>query len=226
MAYDEYTPRAFICGTQKDLSGERELVSRLCVLRDVLPQGMELFSASDQTQWDFIKRILKKCDFVIVLLGGRYGSINASDEAKRSYSECEYSFAVDEKIPVLLFVKEMSDGQLLDANSDANDPAEAARKMKAFRASVMEKRLSVRWSNREELISKLGVAIDKHKRESEKRFIENRTSLISKLELDHYREELQSLMANSQQVTVRSTSNDFDHAEHIHQFDVGSDRHE
>src|ERR1700760_3790717 len=153
MSYDEYTPRAFICSTQKDLMDEREIASRLCVFKDVLPQSMEQFSSSDQTQWDFIELILKKCDFVIILLGGRYGSINLSDDKKRSYTECEYLFAVQERIPILRFVQDMSDGAILVANDDADDKAEAAKRMKAFRALVVKDRMTAKWANRDDFIT-------------------------------------------------------------------------
>jgi hypothetical protein len=41
------------------------------------------------------------CDYCIVVIGGRYGSVGATG---KSFTEMEYDFAVEEHIPVLAFL--------------------------------------------------------------------------------------------------------------------------
>jgi len=56
------------------------------------PAGMELFPASDETKWSLITRVIDDCDYYIVIIGGRYGSV---DETGISYTEREYDYAVN-----------------------------------------------------------------------------------------------------------------------------------
>lgn len=45
---------------------------------------MELFPASNKSQWDFIKRVIDESDFYLVIIAGKYGSIGINDEKKKS----------------------------------------------------------------------------------------------------------------------------------------------
>jgi hypothetical protein len=36
---------------------------------------MELFSAADEDQWSLIKGVIDDCDYYVVVIGGRYGSL-------------------------------------------------------------------------------------------------------------------------------------------------------
>ena len=66
------------------------------------PSGMELFPASDETQWELIKRVIEECDYYIVIVGGKYGSLGPNG---KSYTEMEYDYAMETGLPVLGFVK-------------------------------------------------------------------------------------------------------------------------
>lgn len=52
---------------------------------------MELFPAIDEDQFEFIKKVIDDCDYYLLIIGGRYGSL--SDEGV-SYTELEYQYAV------------------------------------------------------------------------------------------------------------------------------------
>jgi hypothetical protein len=67
---------------------------------DCIPAGMELFPAIDEEQFNFIKRIIDDCDYYILIIGGRYGTI--SDDGI-SYTEKEYDYAISRQIPVMTF---------------------------------------------------------------------------------------------------------------------------
>jgi hypothetical protein len=70
---------------------------------DCMPAGMELFPAGDGDQWTVIKRVIDDCDYYIVIIGGRYGSI-APDG--KSYTQMEYEYAVSKGKPVMAFLHE------------------------------------------------------------------------------------------------------------------------
>ena len=62
---------------------------------------MELFPATDQQQFDFIKRVIDRCDYYVVIVGGRCGSL--ADE-RISFTEMEYEYANERGVPVLAFL--------------------------------------------------------------------------------------------------------------------------
>lgn len=63
---------------------------------------MENFTASNKTQWEYITNILRECDYYILIVGHRYGTIN--EEYGMSYTEMEFDFALSLNIPILAFV--------------------------------------------------------------------------------------------------------------------------
>lgn len=70
------------------------------------PIGMEMFSAADDDQWKIIKEAIDSSDFYILIIGNRYGSIEETTGI--SYTEKEFDYAVEKKIPVLAFIVDSS----------------------------------------------------------------------------------------------------------------------
>src|SRR5690606_4183921 len=68
-----------------------------------LPTGMELFPASDLSQWELIKKVILDSDYYIIIIAGRYGSTHP--DSGISFTEMEYDFALENGIPVLGFVR-------------------------------------------------------------------------------------------------------------------------
>lgn len=66
-----------------------------------IPIGMEMFSAEDEDQWEIIRRTIEVSDYYILVLGLRYGS-KTSDGI--SFTQKEYEYALERKIPILAFV--------------------------------------------------------------------------------------------------------------------------
>ena len=62
---------------------------------------MEMFSASNEEQFKYIKKIIDTCDYYILIVSSRYGTINPT--AGISFTEQEYEYAVSKNIPVLAF---------------------------------------------------------------------------------------------------------------------------
>src|SRR2546430_11507742 len=68
---------------------------------DCIPAGMELFPAANEDQWTLIKKVIDDCDYYIVILAGRYGSIGPNGI---SYTEMEYRYALERGIPTIGFL--------------------------------------------------------------------------------------------------------------------------
>lgn len=137
--------QVFVSSTFVDLKGERQAVIRHILDLKHIPAGMELFPAADIDQLDYIKKIIDECDYYILIMGGRYGSM---DEGGVSYTEREYDYAVETGKVVLAFVHDDVDG-LPVRNSEGNHAARLA--LKAFREKVMTGRLVSPWRDQQSL---------------------------------------------------------------------------
>ena len=93
--------QVFVSSTYEDLKDERRRVSDTLAKAGHIPVGMESFPAVDERQWEYIKRIIGRSDYYVVIVGGRYGRL-AVDQL--SYTEKEYEYAVELGIPVLAFL--------------------------------------------------------------------------------------------------------------------------
>lgn len=98
--------QVFVSSTYTDLKDERSAVEQVLISSDCLPIGMERFPSSNLKQFEYIKSVLKYVDYYILIIGGRYGTIN--EETGLSYTEMEYDFAVEQEIPILVFLKDDS----------------------------------------------------------------------------------------------------------------------
>ena len=93
--------QVFISSTYSDLIDERAAATQCLLDNNCIPVGMEQFPASDMSQMDYIKRMLDDCDYYILILGGRYGSL---DRDGVGFTEKEYDYAISKGIPVMSFV--------------------------------------------------------------------------------------------------------------------------
>ena len=93
----------FISSTYEDLKVEREKVTRAIMDLNNIPARMENFPAAGIRPKDLIERVIRECDYFVLMIGSRYGSI--SDSGK-SYTEEEYNYAVHEGIPVIAFIQD------------------------------------------------------------------------------------------------------------------------
>jgi uncharacterized protein DUF4062 len=93
--------QVFISSTFKDLVEERQDAIRTVLDLGHIPSGMEIFPAADVEQFEYIKKVIDECDYYVLIIGGRYGSMDA---AGVSFTEKEYDYAVGQKKTVLAFV--------------------------------------------------------------------------------------------------------------------------
>ena len=147
--------QVFVSSTYADLQKERQKVIQALMEMDCIPAGMELFPAADEEQWEFIKRVIDDCDYYILIIGGRYGSVTNEGI---SYTEKEYDYAISIELKVLAFVHEQPD-EIPVGKSDIN-PA-LREKLEKFRGKVSENRLVKLWRNVSELPGLVALSLSK-----------------------------------------------------------------
>ncbi|HPS06730.1 MAG TPA: DUF4062 domain-containing protein [Kiritimatiellia bacterium] len=92
--------QVFVSSTYEDLKEERQHVIQALLETKCIPLGMELFPAASVEQWELIKRVIDECDYYIVIVAGRYGSLNKEG---KSYTEMEFDYALKIGKPILAF---------------------------------------------------------------------------------------------------------------------------
>ena len=85
--------QVFVSSTFTDLIEERQAAVSAILKAGHIPAGMELFTAADRSQMDIIKNWIDESDVYMLILGGRYGSIEPM--SGKSYTELEYDYAVE-----------------------------------------------------------------------------------------------------------------------------------
>lgn len=98
--------QVFVSSTFADLQEERQEVMQALLELECIPAGMELFPAANEDQWTLIKKVIDDCDYYIVIVAGRYGSLGP-DEI--SYTEMEYRYAIESGKPVIAFLHSAPD---------------------------------------------------------------------------------------------------------------------
>ncbi len=97
--------QVFVSSTYKDLKEERQAAVEAILDAGHIPAGMELFKAG-KSQMKTIYKWIDESDVYMLILGGRYGSIE--EESGLSYTELEYKYALSKKMPVFAVVLEES----------------------------------------------------------------------------------------------------------------------
>ncbi len=137
--------QVFLSSTYTDLKEERAEVLQALWEMDCIPTGMEAFVASNEDQWQVIKRVIEECDYYVLIIGGRYGTV--TDEGV-SYTEKEYRYAKKLGIPVLAFVHAEPES-IAVGKTEKED--EGRRKLSAFREAVMNAHPVRAWKTAQEL---------------------------------------------------------------------------
>lgn len=136
--------QAFVSSTYDDLQQERQEVMQALLELDCIPSGMELFPAANEDQWTLIKKVIDECDYYIVILAGRYGSVGPDGE---SYTEMEYKYADSIGKPIIAFLHK--DLASIPAGKSETEP-EKREKLQKFREHT-KKKMCKYWKTPDEL---------------------------------------------------------------------------
>lgn len=146
--------QVFVSSTFIDLKEERHEVMMALLQTKCIPVGMERFPATDADQMAYIRPVIDNCDYYIVILAGRYGSV--PDGKSVSYTEMEFDYAVSRgKYVIVMCHHDVGTIPLnLSEKSDLG-----RQKLQAFYDKVRKGRICDHWSNAHELASKVKTAI-------------------------------------------------------------------
>lgn len=139
--------------TYTDLVHERESIIKAILEMYHIPIGMEMFSAEDEDQWEIIRRTIEVSDYYILILGLRYGS-KTSDGI--SFTQKEYEYALEKKIPILAFV--MDDTVSLSKDKRDDDLSDIIN----FRKLVLtNSKMAQFWETKDQLIKNVSISLMK-----------------------------------------------------------------
>src|SRR5262249_30078392 len=87
----------FVSSTYEDLVDHRLGAMEAILAAGHIPAAMEQFSPGDETAWEKIRTWIDESDGFILILGGRYGSIEPG--SGKSYVQLEYEYAKEKSKP-------------------------------------------------------------------------------------------------------------------------------
>lgn len=147
--------QVFVSSTFNDLKNERREVIQTLLELDCIPVGMELFPAADEDQFEYIKRVINDCDYYLLIIGGRYGSLS-----KRGigYTELEYEYALERGLKVIALIH--GDPGSLPFEKSEPKP-ELRERLQLFRDRVAENRLVKYWNSANELPGVVALSVQK-----------------------------------------------------------------
>lgn len=94
--------QVFVSSTYTDLIEERQAAVQAILDAGHIPAGMELFKAGNESQLQTIYKWIDESDVYMLILGGRYGSIEK--KSGKSYTQLEYEYALSKNIPVFAVI--------------------------------------------------------------------------------------------------------------------------
>lgn len=146
--------QVFISSTFQDLREERRAVQDVIISMGDFPVQMESFPAADEDQFEFIKSLIDKCDYYVLIIAGRYGS--PADDGL-SYTHKEFRYAVEKGVPVLV----MLHGEPGKIPSEKLEATDAGRKsLQDFIKEAEHKRLRKTWTTFGDLKLAVREALD------------------------------------------------------------------
>jgi hypothetical protein len=144
--------QVFVSSTCEDLKQERQEVIQALLELDCIPSGMELFPAADDDQWTLIKQVIDDCDYYVVIIGGRYGSVGPDGI---SFTQKEYEYALSKKKPIIAFLHK-EPGKI---PAEKTESTQAGKKKLEELRKFTEQKMVKYWSNPDDLGSVVSRSI-------------------------------------------------------------------
>ncbi|MDK2041817.1 DUF4062 domain-containing protein [Aliarcobacter butzleri] len=130
--------QVFVSSTYLDLKDERQAAVSAILKAGHIPAGMELFTAGDKSQLEIIKRWIDESDVYMLILGGRYGSVQT--ETGVGYTELEYDYAVQIGKPLFaIVIKDNALEEKVKSIGSSVLEKERQTELRLFREKVLSK---------------------------------------------------------------------------------------
>lgn len=143
--------QVFVSSTYTDLIKERQAAVESILLAGHIPAGMELFTSGDESQLDVIKQWINESDVFLLILGGRYGSIEP--KSGKSYIQLEYEHALNMGKPLFACVIDEAalDNRVREYGASVME-RENPQQLREFRNLVLSK-ISKKWVDHRDIKS-------------------------------------------------------------------------
>jgi hypothetical protein len=130
--------QVFVSSTYRDLKVERQAAVEAILKAGHIPAGMELFASGSESQLETIRRWIDDSDVYMLILAGRYGSIEP--KTSLSYVELEYDYAVASKKPIFAVViaETALDAKVKNEGKDVLE-TESPKELKYFKDKVLSR---------------------------------------------------------------------------------------
>lgn len=145
--------QVFVSSTFEDLKEERGKVIETLLNKNCIPVGMEYFPAANDDQMTIIKQLIEECDYYILIIGGRYGSVEPTTQ--KSYTQIEYEYAIEKGVPISAFYIETKD-DIPACKTEKKFPD----KLIAFEDLVKKNKMCKSWKNADDLAGKVSTSLD------------------------------------------------------------------
>jgi hypothetical protein len=130
--------QVFVSSTYTDLIRQRQAAVEAILTAGHIPAGMELFTSGDESQMEVIKQWIDESDIFLLILGGRYGSLEPRTE--KSYTQLEYEYAVEKGKPLFAcVVTEVAQEKRVKEFGSGVLKTEHPQKLKEFRTLVLSR---------------------------------------------------------------------------------------
>lgn len=182
--------QVFVSSTYIDLKEERQAAVEAILSMHHIPAGMELFSAGDASQLDAIKRWIDESDIYLLILGGRYGTIEP--KSGKSYTHLEYEYAVENEKPYFAIV--MTDAAIKEKiKTNGMDVFEYNNynKFEEFKKIVQSRMCEYFTDNKD-----IKIAILKALNDCEKKYGSKLIGWVSGREVENYKKQEKLFNAN------------------------------
>lgn len=147
--------QVFVSSTYTDLREERLAVISCLLDNNCIPVGMEQFPASPLSQWDYIKMMMDDSDYYVLIVAGRYGSIDPDTGV--SYTEKEFNYAKEKNIPIVAFLHK-NIGNIMGSRLEEETDKRAM--LQKFRENVQTSHLVKYYSDLNDLKSQVVTSIN------------------------------------------------------------------
>src|SRR5690606_11993305 len=140
----------------QDLAEERREVMWQILKARHIPAGMEWFPSTSDRGWEIIQRMIDQADYYVLLLAGRYGTVDP--KIGMSWIEREYHYANQRGLPVLAFVRDPS--AIVATKMESEE--EGKQRLAAFTKLIRETHLAQLWKQAEDLGALVSASLHSH----------------------------------------------------------------
>ena len=122
---------------------------------------MELFIAGNESQWDIIKEWIDESDIYMLIIGGRYGSIETKSGKSYTHLEYEYALSVNKPHFVIIIDDETTQNKAKKDGIKITDFFDNSPDLKEFKNSIMKGKYVSNCKNSDKMESSIHKSINK-----------------------------------------------------------------